>query len=122
LSSPDVSEFSLSHTYPLLQKVKKSWIGTPYTNKHQDKEFYSPLKIVYKLSFESLKEIARLGINVIKNVLVIDSWDSSIEAFGYMKIKIVTRVLIHIVVFIFIPLLHTIFFYQNLIHDCSKFE
>lgn len=76
------------------------------------------------MSFESSKEIARLGINVIKNSegLVIDSWDSSIEAFGYMKMRIVARVLIHIVVFIFIPLLHKIFFYQNLIHDCSKFK
>jgi hypothetical protein len=43
-------------------KSQSSWIGGIYNNT-QDKMWYSPNKIVFLLSFESSKEIARRGIS-----------------------------------------------------------
>lgn len=42
--------------------AQSSWIGGIYINS-QDKEWFSPDKIVFKLSFESALEIARRGIS-----------------------------------------------------------
>ncbi|MCL4338955.1 hypothetical protein M1271_04670 [Patescibacteria group bacterium] len=42
--------------------AQSSWIGGIYI-KNQDKEWFSPDKIVFKLSFESAVEIARRGIS-----------------------------------------------------------
>ncbi len=47
--------------------AQTSWLSLPYKNNHEDKKFFSPYKIVYKLSFESAKQIARAGISFYDN-------------------------------------------------------
>jgi len=44
-------------------KAQSSWLATEYHSDHQGKGFYSPYEAVFKISFESAKEIARRGIN-----------------------------------------------------------
>lgn len=63
-----------------------SWIGGIYVNS-QDKEWFSPNKIVFKLSFESALEIARRGISdarIISKELYhqISLFNERIEAFN----------------------------------------
>jgi len=42
--------------------AQSSWLATRYSRDYEDKAFFSSRAIVYKLSFESAKEIARRGI------------------------------------------------------------
>jgi hypothetical protein len=81
--------------------------------------YFSEDRLVGQLSAYCKRIIKELEI---KNAdgKIIDSWDGSIKAFGYMKMRIVTRVIIHIVVFFVIPLLHMLFFYQKMVSQYHR--
>lgn len=51
-------------------KAQSSWLASEYHSDHTEKMFYSPYKAVFKISFESAKEITRRGIS---DLIVISS-------------------------------------------------
>ena len=66
---------------------QKSWLGGVYHSNCREKMFYSPNKIVFKLSFESAKDITRRGISDLKAIepkvrKMIAIFNERIEAFN----------------------------------------
>src|SRR3972149_5004055 len=49
-------------------EAQKAWLSTPYTKDVQEKSFFNPSRTVFKISFESAKEIARSGISVFDKI------------------------------------------------------
>jgi len=87
---------SIDSWYSLFKSLKtdidfqKNWLWGDYRNGHEDKNFYSPKKIVFNLSFESLKSIIQKGIysSFLKDNQVLEKqlsvFNERIEAFNQM--------------------------------------